>query len=61
MADWSEYRPGQFDRAQLGKRPPQPGMFPRSEAQQLPGQAAMFGTDDEPEPDPSESPCLEFQ
>jgi len=63
MADWSDYRPGHFDRTQLGKRDPGPGLFPKSEAQQLPGQAAMFGDADSPNtPDePGESDCLEFQ
>jgi len=61
MADWTDFRPGQFDRTQLGKRDPEPGLFPRSEAQQLPGQAAMFGDDTEPESSPNGSDCLEFQ
>ena len=63
MADWSDYRPGHFDRTRLGER--EPGMFARSTTQQLPGQAAMFG--EEPggtvtsEPSPDESECLEWQ
>jgi hypothetical protein len=49
MADWSEFRPGQFDRAQLGRREPQqPGLFGRSEAQQMPGQGDLFGGADSP-------------
>jgi len=48
MTDWRELRPGQFDRTQLGKRPPADGLFAKSAAQQLPGQAQMFG--DGPEP-----------
>jgi hypothetical protein len=43
MADWSEFRPGHFDRTQLGRREPQPGLFGRSEAQQMPGQGDLFG------------------
>lgn len=46
MADWTEFRPGHFDRTQLGRRPPEPGLFGRSEAQQLPGQGDLFS--DEP-------------
>ena len=60
MADWTDYRPGHFDRTRLGKREPQPGLFGRSEAQQLPGQLDLLG--DEPsEPGPDESDCLEYQ
>lgn len=59
---WTDYRPGHFDRARLGKREPAPGLFGRSEALQLPGQGDLFG---EPETradeDAAGSDCLEFQ
>lgn len=61
MADWTQFRPADFDRTQLGKRPAAPGLFGESQARQMPGQGDLLddttAEDDTPGDD---MPCQEL-
>lgn len=62
MTDWTQLRPADFDRTQLGKRQPAPGLFGESQARQLPGQGDLLDDttpagDDAPADD---MPCQEL-
>lgn len=61
MTDWTAFRPGDFDRTQLGKRQPAPGLFGASQAQQMPGQGDLLDDSPAGEDAPADDmPCTEL-